>query len=315
MQTILGAGGAIGVELARALPQHTTDVIRLVSRNPKKVNDTDALLSADLNDWAQVSRAVAGSTIVYLTIGYDYNTKLWQERWPVLIKNVVDACIDHQSKLVFFDNVYAIGGDNVTHITEASPMSPCSKKGDVRAAVDRHILEAVEAGKLDAIIARAPDFFGPIKDKSLIMNLIYDNMMKDKKAQWFCNADKIHSTGYTPDLGIGTAMLGNAPTAYNQIWNLPVDPHAPTGREGLRAVCPRTAQARRRSGTTRLGDMGIRSVRADFERDIRNALPVRPRLFLRFGQIQQRLFVYTHHQCGGRSANSSGVGKAKPIRF
>ena len=231
MQTILGAGGAIGVELARALPQHTTDVIRLVSRNPKKVNDTDALLSADLNDWAQVSRAVAGSTIVYLTIGYDYNTKLWQERWPVLIKNVVNACIDHQSKLVFFDNVYAIGGDNVAHITEASPMSPCSKKGDVRAAVDRHILEAVEAGKLDAIIARAPDFFGPIKDKSLIMNLIYDNMMKDKKAQWFCNADKIHSTGYTPDLGIGTAMLGNAPTAYNQIWNLPVDPHAPTGRE------------------------------------------------------------------------------------
>lgn len=109
-------------------------MIRLVSRNPKKVNDTDALLSADLNDWAQVSRAVAGSTIVYLTIGYDYNTKLWQERWPVLIKNVVNACIDHQSKLVFFDNVYAIGGDNVAHITEASPMSPCSKKGDVRAA-------------------------------------------------------------------------------------------------------------------------------------------------------------------------------------
>ena len=290
-------------------------MIRLVSRNPKKVNDTDALLSTDLNDWAQVSRTVAGSTIVYLTIGYDYNTKLWQERWPVLIKNVVDACIDHQSKLVFFDNVYAIGSDNVTHITEASPMSPCSKKGDVRAAVDRYILEAVEAGKLDAIIARAPDFFSPIKDKSLIMNLIYDNMMKDKKAQWFCNADKIHSTGYTPNLGIGTAMLGNAPTAYNQIWNQPVDPHAPTGREGLRAVCPRTAQARRRSGTTRLGDMGIRSVRADFERDVRNALPVRPRLFLRFGQIKQRLFVYAHHQCGGRSANSSGVGKAKPIRF
>ncbi|MBO0934266.1 NAD-dependent epimerase/dehydratase family protein [Fibrella aquatilis] len=231
MQTILGAGGAIGVELAKALPHHTTDPIRLVSRNPKKVNQTDTILSADLNDPAQVDKAVAGSAITYVTIGYDYNTKLWQERWPVLIKNVVDACMKHQSKLVFFDNVYAIGGDNVKHLTEASPMNPSSKKGEVRAAVDRHILEAVEAGKLDAIIARAPDFFGPIKDKSVTMSLIYDNMVKGKKAQWFCDADKIHSTGYTPDLGIGTAMLGNTPTAYNQIWNLPVDPHAPTGRE------------------------------------------------------------------------------------
>ncbi|MCB0684622.1 MAG: hypothetical protein KDC32_27455, partial [Saprospiraceae bacterium] len=31
MQTILGAGGAIGIELAKALPQYT-DRIRLVSR-------------------------------------------------------------------------------------------------------------------------------------------------------------------------------------------------------------------------------------------------------------------------------------------
>ena len=38
MQTILGAGGAIGVELARSLKAYT-DNIRLVSRNPKKIND------------------------------------------------------------------------------------------------------------------------------------------------------------------------------------------------------------------------------------------------------------------------------------
>lgn len=36
-QTILGAGGAIGVELAKALSVFTSD-IRLVGRNPKKVN-------------------------------------------------------------------------------------------------------------------------------------------------------------------------------------------------------------------------------------------------------------------------------------
>jgi uncharacterized protein YbjT (DUF2867 family) len=107
MQTILGSGGAIGTELAKALSKFTTE-IRLVSRNPQKVNDTDSLFSADLSAQEQVEQAVQGSVICYLTLGYDYNTKLWQEKWPPLIRNVVEACIKHQSKLVFFDNVYAI---------------------------------------------------------------------------------------------------------------------------------------------------------------------------------------------------------------
>jgi nucleoside-diphosphate-sugar epimerase len=233
MHTILGAGGAIGVELAKALTAYTTD-IRLVSRNPKKVNATDTLLSADLTTSEGVSKAIEGSTVCYLVVGFDYKTKLWQERWPALIQHVVAACIAHKCKLVFFDNVYAIGGDHVMHITESSPISPSSKKGEVRAIVDRHILDAVKAGNLEAIIARAPDFFGPIKDKSMLMNLVYDNMAKGKAAQWFCNADVVHTTGYTPDLAKGTAMLGNTPDAFNQVWNLPVDPTPITARQWVK---------------------------------------------------------------------------------
>jgi nucleoside-diphosphate-sugar epimerase len=63
------------------------------------------------------------------------------------------------------------------------------------------------------------------------MNMVYDNMVKGKTAQWFCNADVVHSMGYTLDLAKGTAMLGNTEDAYNQIWNLPVDEKALTGRE------------------------------------------------------------------------------------
>jgi UDP-glucose 4-epimerase len=91
--------------------------------------------------------------------------------WPALIKNVTDACVEYNSKLVFFDNVYAIGGDHVNHITENSPISPTSKKGEVRAAVDKIILDGIEKGKLNAIIARSADFFSAVKDKSMLMNL------------------------------------------------------------------------------------------------------------------------------------------------
>ena len=78
MQTILGSGGIIATELAKELTTYTKD-IRLVSRNPKKVNETDQLLKADLLNATEVEKAVEGSEIVYVTIGFPYNAKVWQQ--------------------------------------------------------------------------------------------------------------------------------------------------------------------------------------------------------------------------------------------
>jgi len=232
MQTILGSGGAIGNELAKALKNYTTE-IRLVSRNPKKVNDTDHPFPADLTDRNSVFSAVQGSEIVYLTVGLEYKIKVWQSSWPPLMKNIIDACIEYNSKLVFFDNVYMIGGDNVKHITENSPISPTSKKGEVRATLDNLIFDQIEKGKLQAIIARSADFYGDVKERSLLMEMVYKNLSQNKKANWFSNAKVKHSFTYVPDAGKATALLGNTPDAFNQVWNLPTDPNNLTGEEWI----------------------------------------------------------------------------------
>ena len=233
MQTILGANGAIAVELAKALKNYTSD-IRLVSRNPKKVNDTDTLLSADLTNREEVFNAIKGSEIVYLTVGFEYKIEVWRAVWPPLMRNVIEACLTNKCKLVFFDNVYMIGGDNVKHITEESPFSPTSKKGEVRTELNKMILEAIKNQGLQAIIARAADFYGVVKDKSILMEVVHKNLSQNKKAQWFCNAKVKHSFTYTPDAGKATALLGNTPEAYNQIWNLPTDKQSLTGEEWVK---------------------------------------------------------------------------------
>lgn len=230
MQTILGSGGAIGVELAKALNVYTNN-IRLVSRTPQKINDTDILFPADLNETDQLYKAIEGSEICYLTIGFDYDITVWEAKWLPFMQQVIAACARHKTRLVFFDNVYAIGGNHVNHITETSPLSPVSRKGAVRAKVDQLIIENVEKGNIDAIIARSPDFFGPVKHKSLMMGLIYDSLIHNNPAKWLCNADVIHSTGFTRELAIGTAMLGNHDNTFNQIWNLPVATEGLTGRQ------------------------------------------------------------------------------------
>lgn len=232
MQTILGAGGSISIELAKSL-KFFTDQIRLVSRNPKKVNESDELFSADLTDRDEVFRAVSGSEVVYVTVGFEYSTEVWQKMWPPLMQNVIDACLANQSKLVFFDNVYAIGGDFVRHITEESPISPTSKKGEIRAQIDLMLLDLMNKGKIKAIIARAPDFYGGNIDKSMVMTVIYKNLLEGKKAQWLFNARVKHSYIYVPDAGRATALLGNTPAAYNQIWNLPTDRRSLTAEQWI----------------------------------------------------------------------------------
>jgi hypothetical protein len=42
-------------------------------------------------------------------------------------------------------------------------------------------------------------------------------MIKGKTSQWFCNADVLHTFGYTSNLAKGTAILGNTASAFNQI--------------------------------------------------------------------------------------------------
>jgi nucleoside-diphosphate-sugar epimerase len=230
MQTILGANGTIGSVLAKELTTYTNQ-IRLVSRNPKKVNETDELFSADLSDSYQVEKAIEGSEVVYLLVGFDYNIKIWQDKWPKLMHATIDACIKHKAKLVFFDNVYMYDINAIPHMTENSVINPPSKKGAVRKEIADMLLNEIKSGRLTALIARSADFYGPGNDKSFLVEVVYKNIKKGKKPNWFIDVNKKHSFTYTPDAAKATALLGNTVDAYNQVWHLPTNKNTLTVKE------------------------------------------------------------------------------------
>jgi nucleoside-diphosphate-sugar epimerase len=230
MQTILGANGTIGSVLAKELLNYT-DKIRLVSRNPKKVNPADELFPADLLEPGAVGRAVEGSEVVYLVVGLDYNTKVWEEKWPWLMRETIDACIRYNARLVFFDNVYMYDIREIGNMTEASAVNPPSRKGAVRKQISSMLLDEAKAGKLLALIARSADFYGPGNEKSFVIETVYKNLKKGSRANWLIDADRKHSFTFTPDAARATALLGNTPDAYNQVWHLPTDKNSLTGRE------------------------------------------------------------------------------------
>jgi len=229
-QTILGANGTIGKLLAKELIAYTNQ-IRLVSRSPKKVNETDELFPADLTNPQMVEKAIEGSGVVYLVIGLDYNTNVWRENWPKLMRATVASCVKHKTKLVFFDNVYLYDIKAIGHMTEDSPINPASKKGMVRKEIAEMIMNEVKAGSLTALIARAPDFYGPDNEKSFLIETVFKNIKKGNRPNWFIDATKKHSFIYTPDAAKATAILGNTPEAYNQVWHLPTHKNTLTGQE------------------------------------------------------------------------------------
>lgn len=229
MQTILGAGGVIGKDLAKALLTYT-DQIRLVSRNPVAINAKDQLFPADLLDPQATRAALKGSEVAYLTAGLPYSTKVWREKWPLLMRNVIDACKEEGCKLVFFSNVYALGKVE-GWMSEESPMNPCSKKGEIRAKVEQMLLDEVQRGNIEAMIARAADFYGPGAALGFVDYLVFQNLAKGKTPQILVNANTKHSYTFTPDAARATAALGNSLAAYNQIWHLPSDPAVLSGKD------------------------------------------------------------------------------------
>jgi nucleoside-diphosphate-sugar epimerase len=236
MQCILGAGGAIGVALAKSLPSYT-DQIRLVSRNPEKVNANDELFKADLLSPEQLAEAVKGAEIVYVTVGFPYRHKVWADMWPSLMDPLIELCEQNKFKLVFFDNVYLYDPSCIGHMTEDCAINPSSKKGQVRASIAEKIMKAAQEGRIKACIARSADFYGPsIQNTSVLTETVFKPLSEGKTANWLMNDGFKHAFTYTPDAGKATALLGNSDKAYGQVWHLPTAKDALTGKEWVSQI-------------------------------------------------------------------------------
>lgn len=271
MQTILGANGQIAIELAKELARSGTTDLRLVSRNPRKVNDTDAVARADLTDAAQTTAAVAGSDTVYFTAGLPADTRLWEAQFPTMLRNALDAARAAGARFAYFDNTYMYPQDDLVQ-REDTPFDPVGRKGVVRARMATMVLDEMARGDIPVLIGRAPEFYGPGRTQSFTNALILDPLKAGRKPRVPVRDDRLRTLIWTPDASRALALLGTTDDAYGQTWHLPVDQDRPTYREFIGGA----AEVFDRSPSYRvvpewaLRAAGIVSARA---REIRELLP------------------------------------------
>ena len=229
MITILGAGGAIGNELVKLLAAQNQP-FRLVGRSPRAVPGATETLSADLTDKDEAIRAVAGSSVVHLVVGLKYDHKVWQEMWPRIMSNTIEASKRAGAKLIFFDNVYMYGKVSGA-MTESTPFNPCSKKGDLRARIATTLIHEWESGTLTGMIARAADFYGPNARTGVPNLLVFEPLSRKRNASWLVNDSVPHSYTYTPDAAKSLIQLSERANAWNQTWHVPTTSDPLTGKE------------------------------------------------------------------------------------
>jgi len=219
MHTILGAGGAVANALTRELTNYN-ETIRLVSRKEIRATGNATWQKADLLNQQEISAAVKGSDVVYLTAGLVYNKAIWQQQWPVIMQNVINAVKDAGARLIFFDNIYMYGLVNGP-ITEETPYKPVSIKGEIRAGIAEKLMSEVKAGSINATIARGADFYGTENLMSFLDLMVIDKYAKGQGAQWIGDAGKLHNFSFIPDMGKAMYLLGQTPESANQVWHMP----------------------------------------------------------------------------------------------
>lgn len=235
MHTILGANGIIGEELAKELRASYSNKIKLIGRSPKKLHPEDVICKADLFNIQDVHKALEDTEIAYLTVGLPYTSEVWLRDWVRIMANVIKGCKEQNCKLVYFDNTYAYPQDAILQ-KEDTPLRSIGKKGRGKKLAAELLLKSIEENEIEALICRAPEFYGPGKTKSFTNALIFENIQKGKKPKVFLKDDVLRTLIYTPDASKAMALLGNTPDAYGQTWHLPCDDNRLTSKEFIEQI-------------------------------------------------------------------------------
>ena len=158
---VLGASGGIGGEVARQLRDAEWQVRALQrgTKAPVELKDGMSWLGGDALNRQDVLDAAAGCSVIVHAVnppGY----RRWSELVLPMLDNTIAAAIAQEATIVLPGTIYNYGPDAFPVLAETSPQHPLTRKGAIRAELERRLLEASRRGAR-VLIVRAGDFFGP----------------------------------------------------------------------------------------------------------------------------------------------------------
>ena len=213
--------GPLGMALMRELVRRGKRV-RMVNRSgtaPQGMPAGVRVEAGDAMDAASARTRAEGASVVYQCVNAPYHE--WVEKFPPMNTNILNAATAVNAKLVVAENVYMYGDPNGKPITKDLPVQPHTRKGRVRAAMSREVMDAQASGKVRAAIARASDFYGPGVLGSTHGDRVFGFAVQGKPCDVLGNPDLPHSVTYIEDFGKALATLGERDESMGRVWHVP----------------------------------------------------------------------------------------------
>lgn len=179
------------------------------------------MAAADASDPAQARAASAGAAYIYNCLNAPYTQ--WPEVFPALQAGVLSAAEAVGAKLIVAENLYMYG-PVAGPLTEELPYVAKTRKGATRARMAEELLAAHAAGRVQVVMGRASDFFGPGVRDSMIGERIFEPALAGGKVQMLGDLDAPHTITYVGDFGRALVTLGGHDAAYGQAWHVPSAP-------------------------------------------------------------------------------------------
>jgi len=219
---IFGAGGAIGRALAAEFERQGV-AFRAVGRAKPKLQEAFGamagaeIFAADLTDLRAAGAAARGVDTIIYAVGVPYPSF---HLHPAMMRTAIEAAATMQvARLVLVSSVYAYGVPRTSHVAETHPREPETRKGNFRKEQEDAVMEAHRQGRVQGMVVRLPDFYGPHADLSLA-NPVFRAALAGKTANWLGPVNAPHEFVFVPDAGAAIANLAGCAECYGEAWNV-----------------------------------------------------------------------------------------------
>ncbi|MEO5805890.1 NAD-dependent epimerase/dehydratase family protein [Devosia sp.] len=201
--TVLGINGHIGRAAARAFVDAGWSVSGMARTNRAPLPGV-TFIKGDAGVRSDIEAAIAGADVVMNALNLPYDK--WDKgRAEAQLATVIAAMGDSGKTMMYPGNVYNYAATDRV-MTPATPQHPETPRGAIRVRQEQMLERAAKAGKFQAIIIRAGDFFGPDNtgdwfDQAMMMDV------SKGKIHHMGGLETAHTWAYLPDLGAAFAQL------------------------------------------------------------------------------------------------------------
>jgi nucleoside-diphosphate-sugar epimerase len=220
---VFGAAGSLGAAIVRrlaALGMPTRSVVRSLDHT-KRVLPQQTTIEIEVGDALNAESVhvlCRDAKTIYHCVNVPYQQ--WSEIMPKVTDNILAGAKEAKASVVFPGNVYGYGRFQYIPATEDHPLAATSKKGKLRNAIERRLIDAHKAGDVIVVIPRFPDYYGP-NVVNRLMGPIFENATSGKKAQWIGKLNVPHDLIYIEDAAAAAILLGINEDAHGHVWHVP----------------------------------------------------------------------------------------------